>query len=365
MTALALVAGLVLLVAGGEALVRGGSSLGLRLGMSPLVIGLTIVAAATSAPELAVSVDASLSGSPGVAVGNVVGSNITNVLLVLGAAAVILPVAVGRQLVRLDVPVMGVISVLLLVLALDRNIGWVDGAVLLVVLAGYLAWSVRAGRGAPGAEEAEDHPDGKARTGRPGVVRDLAVMAVGVGMLVLGARLLVDAATTLASAAGLSDLVIGLTVVAVGTSLPEVATSVIAALRGQPEIAIGNVVGSCTFNIGMVMGLTAVVAPGPGVPVDPAAVNFDLPVMLATAVALLLVAETTRVVTRWEGAIFLGYFAAYVAYLLLDAGDHDALPRFSAVMIAFVAPLTLGAAAYSVFAEVQSRRRGARQLPGG
>lgn len=358
MTALALVAGLVLLVAGGEALVRGGSRLGLRLGMSPLVIGLTIVAAATSAPELAVSVDASLRGAPGVAVGNVVGSNITNVLLVLGVAAVILPVAVGRQLVRLDVPVMVVISVLLLVLSLDRSIGRLDGAVLLTVLAGYLVWSLRTGPGTPGAEV--EPGDGREGAGRLEVLRDLAFIAVGVGMLVLGARLLVDAATTLASAVGLSDLVIGLTVVAVGTSLPEVATSVIAALRGHPEIAIGNVVGSCIFNLGLVMGLTAVVAPGRGVPVDPAAVNFDLPVMVATAVALLLVAETTRVVTRWEAVFLLGYFAAYVTYVLLDAADHDALPRFSAVMVVFVAPLTVGAAVYSITAEVRSRRRSAR-----
>ena len=359
----ALVAGLVLLVAGGEALVRGGSKLGLRLGMSPLVIGLTIVAAATSAPELAVSVDASLRGAPGVAVGNVVGSNITNVLLVLGVAAVILPVAVGRQLVRLDVPVMVVISALLLVLALDHNIGRFDGAVLLTALTGYLVWSLRAGRGAPAAEEVE-LPDGKEGAARRGFLRDLAFIVVGVGMLVLGARLLVDAATTLAAAVGLSDLVIGLTVVAVGTSLPEVATSVIAALRAHPGIAIGNVVGSCTFNIGLVMGLTAVVAPGQGVPVDPAAVNFDLPVMVATAVALLLVAETTRVVTRWEAVFLLGYFAVYVTYVLLDAGDHDALPRFSAVMVAFIAPLTVGAAAYSVAAEVRSRRRSDRRRPG-
>jgi cation:H+ antiporter len=303
-TALALIAGLVLLVVGGETLVRGGSSVGRRLGMSPLVVGLTIVAAATSAPELAVSVDASLRGAPGVAVGNVVGSNITNVLLVLGVAAVILPVAVGRQLVRLDVPVMAVISVLLLVLALDRSVGRLDGVGLMIVLVVYLIWSLRAG-GNPGGSEEPEAAGARSDTARGGVGRDVVLIVVGVAMLVLGARLLVDAATTLAEAVGLSDLVIGLTVVAVGTSLPEVATSVIAALRRHPEIAIGNVVGSCIFNIGMVMGLTAVVAPGSGVPVDPAAVNFDLPVMVATAVALLVVAETSRMVSRWEAVLFV------------------------------------------------------------
>jgi cation:H+ antiporter len=163
---------------------------------------------------------------------------------------------------------------------------------------------------------------------------------VGVGLLVLGARLLVSAATQVAEAAGVSDLVIGLTVVAVGTSLPELATSVIAAVRGEREMAIGNVVGSNVFNIGAVMGFTAFLAPG-GVPVDPAAVRFDLPVMVAVAVALAPIVYTGRSVARWEAALLLTYFGAYVGYLLLDSADHDALPAFSAAVLLFVVPLTV------------------------
>ncbi|MBS41646.1 MAG: sodium:calcium antiporter [Nocardioides sp.] len=347
MTILALLGGLVLLVSGGETLVRGGSGLGRTLGLSPLVIGLTVVALATSAPELAVSVDASLRGSPGVAVGNVVGSNITNVLLVLGVAALVLPVAVGRTLVRVDAPVMLALSALFWLLVLDGTVGRWDGVLLVVLVLVYLGWSVRVARRAP-AEGVEQSAGDAAEEPARGPAVDALLVAVGVAMLVVGARLLVGAATELATAWGLSDLVIGLTVVAIGTSLPEVATSVVAALKGQPDLAIGNVVGSCTMNLGLVMGTTAVVAPADGVPVEASAVNFDVPFMVATALALLLVSATQRLVTRREGAVLVAYYVAYVAYLLLASADHDALGAFSTVMLGFVVPLTVVAALVSL-----------------
>ena len=332
---LSLVAGLVLLVLGGELLVRGGSGLGRAMGLSPLVVGLTIVAFATSAPELAVSLDAALSGSPAIAVGNVVGSNITNVLLVLGLSALLLPVAVSSQLVRTDVPVMVVLSVLVLLLALDGSVGRVEGVALVALLSAYVAWIVRLsrreGRDAPPAEAAPPAPR------RPLV--DAVLVVVGVGLLVLGARLLVSGATGIATSFGVSELVIGLTVVAIGTSLPELATSVIAAIRGERELAVGNVVGSNIFNLAGVLGLTAALAPG-GLPVDPAALRFDLPVMIAVAVVLVPVVFTGFTISRWEAAVFVAYFVAYVAYLLLAAADHDALPTFSSVMLAFVVPIT-------------------------
>ena len=267
-----------------------------------------MVAFATSAPELAVSTDAALSGAPGLAVGNVVGSNITNVLLVLGLAALVLPVCVRAQLLTTDVPVMIAASVLLLLLlALDGTVSRLDGVVLVVALVVYVALSVRqARRIGAGTGEPTMHS-------RPLV--DMARVVVGVGLLVLGARLLVSAATTIAEAAGISDLVIGLTVVAIGTSLPEVATSVIAALRGERELAVGNVVGSSIFNVGAVMGIAAAVAPG-GVPVDPAAIRFDIPVMVVVAVVLLPVIFTHGEIARWEAVTFLAYYAAYVTYLL-------------------------------------------------
>ncbi len=357
LTALALLAGFVLLVLGGELLVRGGSGLGRATGLSPLIIGLTVVAFATSAPEFAVSLDATLSGAPGLAVGNVVGSNITNVLLVLGLAALVLPVTVRTQLVRVDVPVMIALSVLVLLLVLDGMVGRLDGVLLVTSLVLYVAATVVLGRRArtDAGPTGTDPP-----VSRPLV--DVLLVVVGVGLLVLGARLLVTAATDAAAAFGVSDLVVGLTVVAIGTSLPELATSVIAAVRGEQEMAIGNVVGSNVFNLAAVLGLTAMIAPD-GVPVDPAALRFDVPVMVAVAVALAPVVFTGFTIARWEAAVFLGYYVAYVAYLLLAAADHDALPTFSAVMLGFVVPITVLTLAVLAVHEIRlhrERRRGSR-----
>ncbi|AEG43638.1 calcium/sodium antiporter [Isoptericola variabilis] len=342
-----LVVGFVLLVGGGEALVRGAASLARTVGMSSLVVGLTVVSFATSSPELAVSAGAALSGSPGLAVGNVVGSNIVNVLLVLGLSAVVVPLVVRSQLVRVDVPVMVGMSVLMLVLALDGGIGRVEGVVLLALLAGYVAMTaVVARRGGATAEaSAATEPAGRDRLARlrtsrlRSVLLDVVLVAVGVALLVVGAQLLVRGATSIASAMGVSDLVVGLTVVAVGTSLPELATSVVAVVRGERDIAVGNIVGSNIFNIGAVLGITALISPD-GVAVDRAAAHFDVPVMVAVALALLPVAFTGQAVARWEGVLFVAFYAAYVAYLLLAAAEHDALGPFSTAMLWFVLPIT-------------------------
>jgi cation:H+ antiporter len=332
LTVVLLVVGFVALVGGGEVLVRGASGLALKFGLSPLVIGLTVVAFATSAPELAVTLDATLSGTPGIAVGNVVGSNIVNVLLVLGLTALVLPVAVRSSLIRTDVPIVIALSVLLLVLSLDGAVSRLDGLLLLVLLAAYVTYSVVVGRREPNPPAAVD-----AAPPRP--LRDAALVVVGVVLLVGGARALVRGATDVAQAMGVSDLVIGLTVVALGTSLPELATSVIAAVKGEREMAIGNVLGSNIFNIGAVMGFAASVVPG-GVPVGSSAVRFDMPVMIAVAVALLPIVFTGFTIARWEGGLFVGYYAAYVAFLLLAAQEHDALEGYRTAMTFFVLPLT-------------------------
>jgi cation:H+ antiporter len=341
-----LLAGFAVLVAGGEVLVRGASTIATAVGISPLFVGLTVVSFATSTPELAVTLQASAAGSPGLAVGNVVGSNVANILLVLGVAGLILPLTVHGAVVRRDVPVMIAMSVLLWLMSLDGAVSTLDGAVLVVLLVAYVALTVvRSRRGGSTPAEAaaapevpEDADDAQAGRARRLLVA-AAMVAVGVGMLVLGARWLVSSATEIASALGLSDTVIGLTVVAVGTSLPELATSVIAAIKGDVEVAVGNAIGSNIFNIGSVMGITAMISDG-GVPVDAGAVGFDLPVMVAVAFAMLPVAFTGFTVARWEAGLFLAYYGAYIAYLLLDSAGHDALPRFSAAMLWFVLPLT-------------------------
>ena len=354
-----LLGGFVLLVGGGELLVRGASGVARAIGLSPLVVGLTVVSFATSAPELAVTLDAAVSGSPGLAVGNVVGSNIANVLLVLGISALVTPLVVRSRVVRLDVPVMIALSVAFFVMALDGTISTLDGALLLGALVLYVVRAIVSSRR---GHRQPDEPTEDAPRARP-VWLDLLLVAVGVGLLVLGARWLVGSATSIASALGISDLVIGLTVVAIGTSLPELATSVIAVRRGERDLAVGNVVGSNIFNIGSVLGLTAVISPG-GVPVAEPAIGFDIPFMVAVALAVLPVVYTRASVARWEGVVFVAYYLAYTLYLLLDSADHDALPRFSAVMLGFVVPLTAGTLVLLSLAEY--RRRASRPaLPPG
>jgi cation:H+ antiporter len=330
--------GLVLLVAGAVLLVRGASKLALSLGISPLVVGLTVVAFGTSSPELAVSVQSALSGRVDIALGNVVGSNILNVLLILGATALITPLLVHRQLIRQGVPAMIGISLLLWALAADGGLGRWDGLLLVSLLAGYTVLTVRQSRRETAAVGAPPIPDKTTGWDRHWGVQVLLIL-VGLALLVLGSDGLVRAAVTLARQLGVSDLIVGLTIVAAGTSLPEVATSIIAAVHGERDIAVGNVVGSNFFNILGVLGISASLAPADLV-VAPSMLAFDLPLMAAVAVACLPIFFTDHLIARWEGALFLAYYAAYLAYMILDASEHDAQVGFSMVMIGFVLPLT-------------------------
>jgi cation:H+ antiporter len=336
---LLVIGGLVLLIGGGEALVRGASSIATRLGISPLIVGLIVVSAATSAPELAVTVGSVISGEPGLAVGNVIGSNIVNILLILGLSAIVSPLLIKRQLVRFDIPVMVGLSVLLVAVSLDGQIGLLDGVLLLVGLVAHAVLSILIGR-----REVRDGVEGAGTAPIPTPERPLpfwlsaVLLLAGVGLLVLGSQLLVSGAVSIASALGVSSLVIGLTVVAIGTSLPELATSIIAVRRGERDMAVGNIVGSNIFNIGLVLGLPAIIF-GEGIPVPAAAIALDLPVMLATAIALLPIAFTGFIIARWEGGLFVAISIAYTAYLVLAATQHDALEGFTDVMLLFVVPL--------------------------
>lgn len=342
MILLMLVGGLALLVAGAEMLVRGASRLASAVGISPLVIGLTVVAFGTSSPELAISLQSAAQGQADIAVGNVVGSNIFNILIILGLSAIITPLIVAQQLVRLDAPLLIGVSLLTWWMASDGLIARWEGGLLfagLVVYLIFLVWQSRRESQAVQDEYAQEYANGRSRTWQATAI-NLSLVALGLVLLVLGARWLVDGAVSLARAFGLSELIIGLTIIAAGTSLPEVATSVMAALRGERDIAVGNAVGSSIFNIMAVLALTGLFAPG-GVPVAPAAVNFDIPVMTAVAVAALPIFFTGYQIARWEGFVFLAYYVAYTAYLILAATQHDALPVFSLVMLEFVLPLTV------------------------
>ena len=336
------VLGLLLLVAGAELLVRGASKLALSLGISPLVVGLTVVAFGTSSPELAVSVQAAWSGRVDIALGNAVGSNIFNVLFILGISAVIMPLLVHQQLIRQEVPVMIGVSLLLWALAADGGISRWDGLLFVGLLSVYTFLVIRQSRRETAAVRdvhyKESTPgDGQTWDRHWGV--QVLLVLVGLGLLVLGAHWLVEAAVTVARELGMSELVVGLTIVAAGTSLPEVATSILAAIRGERDIAVGNIVGSNIFNILAVLGISAGVAPD-GLAVAPSLLAFDLPVMIAVAVACLPIFYTGHLIARWEGALFLAYYAAYTTYLILDASGHDAQAGFSMVMGGFVLPLT-------------------------
>ncbi|MGF1642008.1 MAG: calcium/sodium antiporter [Thiotrichales bacterium] len=341
--------GLILLVVGAEALVRGASRLALSFGVSPLVVGLTVVAFGTSAPEMAVSAGAALQGQPDLAIGNVVGSNIANVLLILGMSALITPLVVNVQVIRQEVPIMIGASLLLIALAWDGELGRIESAAMLLLVVLYTGFLIRQSRRATAAARAEfadAMPSATSRWDqRPGM--QILLVVVGLALLVLGAQWLVDAAVAFARALGVSDLVIGLTVVAVGTSLPEFATSILAAIRGERDIAVGNVVGSNIFNILAVLGVTGLVSSA-GLPVSETALRFDLWVMLAVAIACLPVFISGREIARWEGAVFLGYYLGYTALLVLAAQQHPALPTFKLAMLVFVLPLTLLALAVSL-----------------
>lgn len=343
MAVLMLVVSIVVLTVGAEFLVRGSSRLAIAMGISPLVVGLTVVAYGTSAPELVVSVQASLAGQPDVAVGNVVGSNIFNVLLILGLSAMIVPLRVSQQLIRVDVPLMVCLSILVVVLALDGSIGRLDGLLLVVGLVSYSLLAIVSSRREQAGIQAQYEAEfgiGKKVKGRGKVVVNLLLVAAGLGLLVLGSQWFVDSAIVIARRLGVSELVIGLTIVAVGTSMPELATSIMAAIRGERDIAVGNVVGSNIFNILGVLGISSIFS-ADRVRVSEAALQLDIPVMVAVAVACLPVFCVGHSISRWNGVMFFAYYCAYTASFVIAEAVPHFHRTFAFVMLGFVVPLTV------------------------
>ena len=332
-----LTVGFFAVTVGADVFVGGASGIARRLGVSPLLVGLTIVALGTSAPEMAVNVTAALRGQTDMAIGNVLGSNVLNVLGVLGLCALLRAIVVNAQLVRLDVPVMVGAACLLAAFSWNGRITALEAAVLVTTLLFYtviqISLAIRERRSRRASDSDPEPGDERAWVFRIGQ------LALGIGLLVLGSDRLVLGATHLAQWWGLSDLVIGLTVIAVGTSLPEIATSVAATLRGEGELAVGNVVGSNIYNMLAVVGLTGLIAQD-GLPVSPAALAFDMPVMVATCIACLPIFVTEHRVDRWEGGLFVAFYLAYISYLLLATQQHALANPFGQVMLYFVVPLT-------------------------
>jgi cation:H+ antiporter len=342
-TILILIAGLVLLVAGAEILVKGASRIAFMFGLSPLVIGLTIVAYGTSSPELMVSIQSSLAGQPDIALGNVVGSNIFNILLILGISALITPLVVAQQLIRLDVPILIGISCLTLMFGMDGKLSRVDGGIFvtgILLYTTFLLIQSRKERNPEVTEEYEREYGGSTDRSPQQIAINIGFVVLGLALLVLGSKFLVDSSIAIARSFGVSELVIGLTLVAAGTSLPELATSVVASVRGERDIAVGNVIGSNIFNILAVLGGSSLFSSA-GLTVSASALRFDIPVMIAVAVICLPVFITGQLIARWEGLLFLSYYVAYTAYLIMDSANYESLPIFSNILLFVVFPATI------------------------
>jgi cation:H+ antiporter len=305
-----LAGGLVLLFVGAEALIRGSSNLAIKIGITPLVVGLTVVAFGTSTPELVVSLKAALLGNSSISLGNIIGSNIANIALILGLAALIRPLDVHAKVIMREIPIMIAISLLLLFLLFDGELGFIDGLVFVIGLVVYLIVNVMMAR-----KEKNPAVDSEFKEGlksKLGIPISIVLMIVGLGLLILGANLFVQSAVAIAKMFYVSDAIIGLTIVAVGTSLPELITSIVAAYKKESDIAIGNVVGSNIFNILGILGITALIIPISSVGIS----NIDLGVMIFTAMILFPLSRTGFSISRFEGAFLLLGYAGYIYYLL-------------------------------------------------
>lgn len=351
---LSILGGFIGLIVGGELLVRGASNLAAAAKVPPLVIGLTVVAFGTSAPELAVSVQSCYVGKTDLAVGNSVGSNLSNLLLILGVAAIAAPLSVSSQLFRLDIPVMLAAAGALFALGFDGSLDRADGVVLVIAMALYLGWTVLEGRreGKRLETELEGMTPQDTPRGAGAILLNVVWFLFGLALLVVGADWLVDGCVELATRLGVGEAIIGLTIVAIGTSLPELVISVLASLKGKRDLAVGNVVGSNILNIVAVLGISGIVAPA-GVNVDSQLLSFDIPLMLFVSLACVPVFLTGSGVSRFEGICMVLYYLAYLGWLAYSVGVLERSPGVWD-LVGFLSPL-----AVAMVVLLATHRRGA------
>jgi cation:H+ antiporter len=305
-----LISGLLALFIGAEGLIRGSSALALKIGITPLVVGLTVVAFGTSTPELVVSLKAALIGNTSITLGNVIGSNIANIALILGTAALIRPLDVHANVVRKEIPIMIAFTILLILLLFDGEVGFIDGIIFVISIVAYTIVNIILARKEKNAEVENEFKDGlKTKINVP---VSIIMIVAGLGLLILGANLFVNGAIAVAKFIGVSDAIIGLTVVAIGTSLPELITAAVASYKKESDIAVGNVVGSNIFNILGILGITALITS-----INTDELNFvDFGVMLFAAIILLPLSKTGFKISRLEGAFLVVGYIIYIFYLM-------------------------------------------------
>ncbi len=309
---LELIAGILLLFSGGELFIQGSVALALILGIPQLVIGLTIVSLGTSAPELFVSVNSSLNGSDSLALSNIVGSNIFNVMVVLGGSALLRPLRVESRLVRRDIPLLLAVSTAVWGMAASELITWQFGVALIVALIINTTWEIRTAREEPQKTQ-EAEPEINIEKDSTSLLNAGVKLLGGIFLLTLGSRLLIEGASTIAGLLGVSEAIIGLTIVSLGTSLPELITSLVAAIRGQTDLAIGNVIGSCLLNQLLVLGSCSVLSGGSGLVVESLLITKDIPIMVITTLACMPIFWTKGIISRGEGGVLLGLYMLYIA----------------------------------------------------
>ena len=347
------IGGLIALIAGAELLIRGSAKAALFFGMSPLVVGLTIVAMGTSAPELAVSIHSGMEGKAGIALGNVIGSNIINILLILGVSAIITPLRVDQRLVQIEVPIMIAASFIVFFMAMNGNISRTEGVLLFSGIIFYILYTFRKSsrEKAKVIEEYESEFGSRKDITKKSLFFSMIFIVVGFVLLIKGSEYLVDGAVFIARYFDVSEFIISILIIAMGTSLPEAATSIVAGIKGENDIAVGNAIGSNIFNLLSVLGAASIFAPG-GIDVDPEALYFDIPVMIAVAIACLPI-FIAQPITRARGSLFFGYFVAYVIFLIFSTINHPYLITYKQIMLLFVIPLTVVTLIYMMYKGVK------------
>lgn len=350
-TILWFILGLIALIGGAELLVRSASKLAGFLGIPKLIIGLTVVAFGTSAPELAISIQAGISGQTDIMLGNIVGSNISNILLIFGLTALIIPLKVNANLIRIDVPVMIGVTLLMYAFAWNGFVTFWECLALSVLLIIYMFFLFSQSRSTAVPVDLE-----KQKRTPAAIIIYIMIGLTGLGLLIFGSRWLVQSAVILAELAGVSELVIGLTVVAFGTSLPEVVTALVAAFKKERDIAVGSIIGSNILNILAVLGVSGLFIPE-AIPVKSALLRFDMLILIAVSFACIPIFFTGHKISRWEGFIFLALYVSYISYLFLSAADHFVLEAFSTTMMLFVIPIIVLTILFTAGREWMIRQR--------